>query len=162
MAFEFYVSIDGVKQGKFKGESVAKGQTDKILGLAFDYELLSPRDQLTGHAVGKRQHKPIKFTKAWGAASPQIFQAVVTQEVLKTVLFEFIRTSKDGQEVVFYSIKLTNASISQLHQYKRLSSTQGDQFDTQELEDVSLTFAQIEVENKLTKTMASDVWAATS
>ena len=95
MAYEFYVSIEGTKQGKFKGESTREAHRDKIPALAFSYEVTSPRDVATGQASGRRQHGPVTFVKAWGAASPQLFQALTTNEVLKTVLFEFVGTNAE-------------------------------------------------------------------
>jgi type VI secretion system secreted protein Hcp len=161
MALDFYVTIEGVKQGKFKGEGHTKGHEDKIVGLAFDYQLTSPRDPATGQASGKRQHSPVKFTKEWGAASPQIFQALVSQEVLKAVLFEFIRANPTGGEAVYQTVKLLDATVSQLHQYKLMPpQQQGVKIDTQELEDVSFTFHKIEIDNKVGKTQAADDWSA--
>jgi type VI secretion system secreted protein Hcp len=157
MAYEFYVTIEGTKQGKFKGESTRTAHKDKISGLGFGYEVLSPRDQATGQASGKRQHRPVKITKEWGAASPQIFQALVNNEVLKKVLFEFVRTTAEGKEEVHYTITLVNATISQLVQ--SISDTRHDSaIDKHELEDVSFTFQRIEIESKLGKTSAVDDW----
>jgi hypothetical protein len=34
MAYEFYVSVEGTKQGKFKGESVREQHKDKIAGIS--------------------------------------------------------------------------------------------------------------------------------
>ncbi len=134
MAYEFYISIEGQKQGKFKGESgrgAPNGEgTDngrglgrnKIAGVRFVSEASSPRDVATGQASGKRIHKPILVTKEWGAASPQLFQALVTNE--------------------------------------NLTDTTGDPYDAHELEDVSFVFQKIEVENKEGKTQAVDSWQA--
>jgi len=55
---------------------------------------VSPRDPASGLPTGKRQHKPISFLKEWGAATPQLFQALVTNENLKTVKFEFLQVDK--------------------------------------------------------------------
>jgi type VI secretion system secreted protein Hcp len=156
MAYEFYVSIEGTKQGKFKGESLREAWKGKIPALDFHYEVKSPRDTASGLATGKRQHQPVTIIKQWGASSPQIFQALVTGEVLKTVLFEFVDTSPEGEEQIFYTIKLTNASIvvyhPSLHQQNPVS------IDIHQTEEVSFTFQKIEIENKLAKTMASDDW----
>jgi type VI secretion system secreted protein Hcp len=157
MAYEFYVTIEGTKQGKFKGESVREAHKGKVAGIAFGYEVSSPRDLASGQASGKRQHKPIMMTKEWGAASPQIFQALVTNEVLKSVLFEFIRTTSDGAEEVHHTVKLVNATISNLRQY--IEGVKHDQaHDVHELEDVAFTFQRVEIDNKTGKTAASDDW----
>ena len=117
MSYEFYVTIQGKKQGQFKGESLREREKGKIPALRFVYEVKSPRDAATGQASGKRQHSPITITKEWGAASPQLFQALVMIEGLESVLFEFIQTGTEGAEEVYYTINLTNATIANLKQY---------------------------------------------
>jgi len=160
MAYEFYVSIEGQKQGKFKGESPRDAHKAKLPGVRFSYECVSPRDANTGQASGKRQHRPVTFTKEWGAASPQIFQALVTNEVLKTVLFEFVHTTPEGTEEVYHTVKLTNATVSGLQQFVGQSEegSKGELYATRELETVSMTFQKIEIENKVGKTVAMDDW----
>ncbi len=159
MAYEFYVTIEGTKQGKFKGESKVAARKDNLVGLAFEYKVISPHDAATGVASGKRQHSPILFTKEWGPASPQIYQALWTNEVLKSVLFEFIRMSPDGKETIFQTVKLTTANIVAVHAYRdHTGAKSNDPVQTHELEDVSFVFHKIEVTNNIAKTMASDEW----
>ena len=160
MASTFFVTIEGAKQGVFKGESQGERSKDKISGYAFSYAVTSPRDAATGQASGKRQYSPVTFVKEWGAASPQLFQAAVTNEVLKSVLFEFVHTTAEGEEEVFETVKLTNATVSHIK----------DSFDGRNggggagnhgpsgptMEEVALTFQKIEIENKPGKTMAVD------
>jgi type VI secretion system secreted protein Hcp len=111
MAYEAYVSIKGTKQGQIKGEGTQGKRKDKWVPiLSFHYSVQSPRDVATGLASGKREHKPIVITKEWGAASPQILQALTTNEVLSSVEIEFTKTDR-GHETVYQTIKLTNASI---------------------------------------------------
>jgi type VI secretion system secreted protein Hcp len=163
MAFEFYVSITGKKQGKFKGESTGVGRRttrDRIPGVRFELETSSPRDAATGLPTGKRQHKPVVITKEWGAASPQLYQALVTNEVLSAVLFEFLKTDPNGKEVVYYTIKLTDAAVSDIRSYLDLTGKGASRYDGRELEDVSFTFRKIEIDDLESKTSASDDWAS--
>src|SRR5580658_5519479 len=112
MAFQAYAAFKGTKQGQFKGESTKANRKDKWSEvLAFGYSVQSPRDAATGQAVGKRQHKPIVITKEWGAASPQIYQALTTNEVFTSVDFEFTKSDGAGKETVYHTITLTNAQI---------------------------------------------------
>ena len=46
--------------------------------------VISPRDSASGMATGKRQHAPVKITKEWGAASPQL-SAMKPQYDIKTM-----------------------------------------------------------------------------
>lgn len=164
MAYEFYVTIEGTRQGKFKGESQKKERADKIPGLSFQYEVVSPRDAATGQHSGKRQHKPIVFVKEWGVATPQLFQALVNNEVLKKVTFEFLQIDKGtGKEVVYFTIVLVNASIAAIKQYtdpgvEGSASAKSPSQGLKELEAISLTFQKIEIEHKAGKTMGADDW----
>lgn len=163
-AYEFYVTIEGTKQGKFKGESPRAASVpsfrDKIPGVRFQYSVLSARAAATGQASGKRQHLPVVITKPWGISSPQIFQACVTNELLKSVVIEFVRTNPNGEEYIFQTIRLTNAAIVSIRQYVNVANPGEPRAatDTHELEDISFTFQRIEIFNQLGKTMAMDDW----
>ncbi len=158
MAGQFYVAIEAAKQGRLKGESERPQHADKMSGIAFSYEVKSLRDAATGQASGKRQHGPVTFTKEWGAASPQLFQALVTNELLKDVLFEFVRVdASTGQEVVFETMRLKQANVAEIRRYVAVD-TEGE-LDELELEDIALTFRTIEIENRSGKTLATDTFS---
>ncbi|HYQ43725.1 MAG TPA: type VI secretion system tube protein TssD [Polyangiaceae bacterium] len=163
MAHEFYVTITGTKQGAFKGESIREKHSSKLSGLSYSHSIQSPRDVATGQASGKRQHGAVQITKEWGAATPQIFQALVSNEVLKDVLFEFVQTTPDGMEQVYYTVKLINATVSAVSYTtgggeSAESAKTTATHDTHELEKVSFTYQRIEVEHKAGKTSAVDDW----
>jgi type VI secretion system secreted protein Hcp len=147
-----WVTIEGSKQGKFKGDGLGKGSSGKIMASGFHYELSSPRDVATGQASGKRQHAPVCVTKGLNASSPQLFNALVSNEVLKSVLLEIVTPAQDGREEASYTIKLTNATLSKLAQ----------QTDAQGVpsEDACFVFQKIEVTSVTGKTMGMDDWAA--
>jgi type VI secretion system secreted protein Hcp len=149
------VVITGTKQGTFKGEGIKPTDQNKIPVLDFGYEVISPRDAATGLPTGKRQHHAVTFVKNWGAATPQIFQALISNESLKSVLFEFTRADAAGKEAVFQTVTLTNAAVSGFKEYMQPNAKGGvDQLDL-----VSLTFQKIEITNNDGKTTASDDWS---
>ena len=156
-AYEFYVTIDGERQGKFKGESMRKGMEGKIPGVRFQYSVLSPRDPQSGMVSGKRIHQPVVITKQWGASSPQIFQAITTGEHLKSVVIEFVRTNPQGQEYIFQIIRLTDSVIASFRQYANVANP-GEPAYPLGLEDISFTFKKIEIINTDAKTQAMDTW----
>ena len=121
---------------------------DQSRVLKFSYGVVSPRDVSTGQPSGKRQHKPIVITREPGAASPQFFTALLTNEVLKPVVIKFLRANVTGVSEVQQVITLTTPTISDFRQYV------GD--DGRWLEDVAFVFQQIQIENKPGKTMAVD------
>ena len=151
----FTVAIEGTKQGKLKGECGDKDKKDLLCGIDFSAESVAPIDPATGQASGKRQHKPLTFTKEVGTASPQLFQALVTHETLKSVLISFYGTSAEGEEEVVYTIKLVNAVVVNIRTYFDASV---DGKAPRLVETVTLTFQRIELESKTGHTAAADDW----
>ena len=151
MTYEFYVTVEGSRQGKLKGESDREEHAEKLAGLSFHYSVAAPRDAASGMATGRRTHQPVSFVKEWGAATPQLQQAMITNESFKSVLFEFVKTTENGEEYVFHTIKLGTALISEIQQYVEPDTAQGiaggQARDTGPLEKISFTFQRIEVEN---------------
>lgn len=148
-ATDLFVKVTGAKQGAFKGESVLKGREDQLVGLSFAYELVSPTDVSTGQATGRLQYREVTFAKNWGAASPQLFQAISTNEILKTVVFEFLEEElKTGNPIVFYRVTLTNARITRFRQ--GLASQAAAAVDS-----ISLAYESIQVESVTGKTTAT-------
>jgi type VI secretion system secreted protein Hcp len=128
------VMITGQKQGAFSTTPIA------LTGLS--HEIISPRDPASGLPTGKRQHKPIVFTKQLDSTTPLLLNALVTNENLTSVLIGLLR---NGQQVA--TIKLTNANIA-------------DYTDNGDTEHWSLTYQKIEwtwVDGGIT---ASDDWEA--
>lgn len=163
MAYEFYVTIKGKTQGAFKGESKRTAHAEKISGLSYSHSIKSPRDIATGQASGKRQHGPITITKEWGPSTPQLFQALTTNEQLDSVLFEFFRTTPEGVEEVYHKITLTNATVSQIEYTTGSGESAGTakttaDYDTHELERISFTYERIDTESLIGKTAATDDW----
>jgi type VI secretion system secreted protein Hcp len=158
MANEFYVTIDGIRTGRFHGESTNKAHKEKITGLEFFFEVTSPRDAASGQATGKRQYKPITIVKDWGTASPQLFNALITNETLTSVLLEFPQTGPDGKEQTLQTIKLTGATISAFRQY--IGDAGNFAFDptpgSRRLENVTFSFRTIEITNITGQTTATD------
>jgi type VI secretion system secreted protein Hcp len=92
------ITVTGAHQGKF---------ADGVAISAVSHEIISPRDPASGLPTGKRQHKPLTITMAVGASTPQMLNALVTNEILSTVLLD----------VAGETIKLTNASLSDYQQH---------------------------------------------
>ena len=154
-----YVTIEGTKQGAFKGEATGATQKGKLYGMRFNYGVSVAHDTATGQASGKRQHSPVSFTKEWGEASAQLFQAATTNEILKTVVFEFVRANAQGQQYVFQTIRLTNATISSIRQFVG-PVVPGEASEVRPWEEVSFTFQSIAIESADGKKSATDSWVA--
>ncbi|MDZ4768871.1 MAG: type VI secretion system tube protein TssD [Chloroflexota bacterium] len=158
MPVQFYVTIDGIKQGRLRGEGKSDATRDKIAGLAFLYEVEVSRVAPSGRSRGSRKHSPVIFVKAWGAASPQLYQALTTNEMLKTVFFEFVKLNADGVEMVYQTVKLFEASLLSIKQ--EINPSKSDNFpDEPAIERLAMTFQRIEIENLVGKTIAADEWS---
>jgi type VI secretion system secreted protein Hcp len=158
---EYFISIKGLKQGQFKGDQPNRvGRADWIAGIDFTMGLDVPRDEHTGLPTGKRQWKPVQFTKQWGAASPQILQALATNETLNPVIFEFTRMAPDGKEQIHQTITLTNAII--VSAGRSINSDGSQQTHTHELEIIELTFQKITMQDTAGGTMFTDDWESTT
>jgi len=94
---------------------------------------------VTGQASGKRKHSPIVITKEWGAASPQLFEALTANDLFGTVLVEFVETRRTGAEEVYQTISLTNAIVSGMRMLLA-EPPPGEPAENRALEDVSFTF----------------------
>jgi type VI secretion system Hcp family effector len=112
MDYQGEVIVHGKVQGHFGGKDKYKSGSECH---AFSYQVEPPYDASTGQTSGKRQHDPVKITKEWGAATPQIFQALFSNEVLDSVSFEFVNPGSAGKQTVYQTIHLTNARIVQVH-----------------------------------------------
>ena len=159
MATNIYATIVGATQGAFSGEGTGNAK-DKIPGVAFDYGLTVPTDPASGLVSGKRQYKPVTFTKEWGAASPQIFQAAVTNETLRSVNFEFTSVDSSGVEQPQFIISLANAIISGFEGSVTLGEDGGPAVDDRELERIQFDFQKITITSIAGGTTAVDDWKA--
>ncbi len=180
MAFQAHIAIKGTRQGQFKGEGIQKARKDKWCPvLSFSQGISAPKDVATGQASGKRQWKPVKIIKEWGAASPQALLAAVTNEVLPTVNIEFTKTDATGKEYVYQTIALTNATLASIRRFSGgatpSATLEGDTEradagssrhtmanSTMECEEWTFTFQKIEVTDNDGKTSFGDDWAATT
>jgi len=108
-----YVTIQSKVHGPLRGHD--KHKDGWIGGLTFSYGVTAPRDISTGQASGKRQYQPVTITKEWGAATPQLFQALWTDEVLDSVVIEFVAPNGNPPKKKSRRIQLSNAIISHIN-----------------------------------------------
>jgi type VI secretion system Hcp family effector len=162
MAFRFYMSIKGKTQGQFKPESKRAGRNDKWMEcIAIDMGSAVPVDPNSGAPKGFRQHQPLKVTKEWGAASPQILQAHWRNEKLDEVVIETIGRDPGGKkEVVLERITLKGATAVGVRRFSDKPATTAVEHDVDHLEDISFSFQEILVENPEAGTSTSDNWHA--
>lgn len=122
MALNAYLKMKGQKSGEVKGSVTQKGREDSIMVHAYSHEIVTPRDAASGLPTGKRMHKALTITKEIDKASPILYSIMVNNENIPEWELKFWRPQMvakagTGAEVQFYTIKLTNANIAQMHEY---------------------------------------------
>jgi len=146
MALNAYLKVEGQKQGLIKGSVTQKGREDSIMVIAFNHEVLSPRDVATGLPTGQRQHKVLTVTKEIDRATPLLMNALVTNENLNKWELRFWRPSSPpfpaGQEKQFFTIHLVNATISDIRM-EMLNNMYPENVAHKECEHVSFTYQKI-------------------
>jgi type VI secretion system secreted protein Hcp len=159
MALNAYLKLTGETQGEIKGSVTQKGREDSIMVIAFDHEVISPRDAASGLPTGKRQHKPITITKEIDKSTPLLMNMLVNNENITDWELQFWRPSKTGAEHQFYTIKLVNASIAGIRA-EMLNNQYPENMQHKEREHVSFCYQKIIwtwVEDGIT---AEDDWEA--
>lgn len=149
MALNAYLKLTGKKQGWIKGSVKQKGRENKIMVIAVNHEIVSPRDSASGLATGKRQHKPFVITKEIDKSTPLLYTALCTNEVITEFLLQFWRANPvgtaagAGTEVQYYTVKLTNACICDI-QFHMLNNKNPDLQRYAEYEEIAFTYEKIE------------------
>jgi type VI secretion system secreted protein Hcp len=111
MALNSYLKLKGQKQGDIKGGVTQKGREGKILVMAFDHEIQSPRDPASGLPTGKRIHRPFTITKEIDKSSPLLYSVLVNNETITVWELQCFAAKSSGAEVNNYTVTLTNARI---------------------------------------------------
>ncbi len=122
-----YVMIDGIPD-----DSTAN-RNHEIEGLRVSYGV-----HLAAMATTTRpQPEALIITKLVSAATPKLFQALLTGQHIRSAQIKFVRPSAQGGQLeVYYSLKLEEVMLSNIHQF-----SDGSRF----LEDISLTAKRIEI-----------------
>lgn len=149
-----FMTVKGVKQGDIKSDAIVQGPyKDKIRLLDFELAALAPFDVQTGHATGKRQHKPFVFETEVDTSTPKFLMALCTNETLSDVSVGVYRKDMSGKEENYLKMKFTNANISK---YEMSGNPTDAHHATIRYE---LTFQKIEVDTG--KVSMMDSWMLT-
>ncbi|WP_249584479.1 Hcp family type VI secretion system effector [Pseudomonas viridiflava] len=166
MATPAYITITGVDQkliteGAFTAKSVGniyqEGHENQALVQAFSHEIFIPCDPQTGQPSGLRIHKPLCITKTFDRASPLLQQALTSGESLSEVKIEWYRTSAAGQQELYYTTRLTDATIVQIKDYMHNCQDPAMSHFTH-LQDVHFAYRKIEWTHEMCGTSGSDDW----
>lgn len=154
MANVIYATVKGKQQGLISAgcssmDSIGnKGQTghlDQILINSLNYAM--NREQHVSH-------HPVVFTKPIDKSSPLLGVAISSNESLE-VLFEFYRTNASGAQELYFTILLTDATISDISGSHPHSSTHSG---AQPQETISLKYKSITWNHIIAGTSGYSIW----
>jgi type VI secretion system secreted protein Hcp len=164
MSIIAYLTLTAAKQGVIKGGATAKGREGTIAVTSLSHEIATPIDPASGAAAGKRKHEPIAITMAIDQATPKLYQAATTNEILTTAKIGFWRPSADtsGTEVQYFTITLTNALIIEvaLNTQDSVEPAPAKGAESVEYEEIKLTYQKIEWTWTDGGITATDSWQA--
>ena len=163
-----YISIEGstqgnITQGAFTADSVGnvyvEGHEDQILVQAVDHAVTVPTDIQSGQPSGQRVHRPFKFTSSLNKATPLMYNALASGEMLPTVEVEWYRTSVDGKQELFFKTKIEDAVIVDITTKLPNAQDENNANYTQ-LVEVSMSYRKITWSHDVSGTEGSDDWRA--
>ena len=103
--------------------------------------------------VSARKHDPLTVTREVDAASPQLYQMCINNEVLPQVVF---KVYKPGDPSKYKTITLRNAILGKINGQKASKPAAGKQT----IEELAFTFQEIEVAYDAASTSTNDDWTA--
>lgn len=154
MANIIYLSITGNKQGLISrgastidsiGNKYQIGHEDEILIFEFSSNISISQNV---------SFQPIDIRKPIDKSSPLLAQALTNNEIL-TCNFSFYRTSMSGGVELYYKIKLTEASITNLNCFYPNSVTHND---SQPEESLSIRYKSVVWEHVTAGTSSYSIW----
>jgi type VI secretion system secreted protein Hcp len=136
-----FMHVDGGALGTIEGEATEQGHEKWITLSGYDGDATAPiaSGGTGGGGTGKVQFKPIVVTKPIDTSTPKLFEALVTGRHLPAVQIDFVRAHGAGGDEVFYSVKLEQVIVTDIHQ------TDAGKAGGHPLEQVSLDFQSVEI-----------------
>jgi len=163
-----YMTVEGKTQGNitkdaFTEQSVGniwqEGHEDEVLVQAFKHSVMIPRDPQSGQPSGQRTHRPVTVTKIFDKASPLLYNALCSGELLPKVQIKWYRTAPTGTQEHYFTIELVDAIIVDMQSYMPNCQDPANEAFTH-LEDVSFSYRQITWTHEVASTSGSDDWRA--
>lgn len=160
-----YISIEGQSQGNITegaftaysvGNVYQEGHEDECLVQAFSGGAMIPRDPQSGQPTGPRVHQPASFTKQFDKASPLLWEALASGEVLQIEL-KFYRTAMSGQQEHYFTIKWEDAVLVDGRSYLPNALDPANNNFTH-MEDWAFTYRKVDWTHEVAGTSGSDDW----
>jgi type VI secretion system Hcp family effector len=133
-----------------------QGSRTKVTGALTDFTAIMA---ITKGNVATNRGQTITIERETDAASPNLYQACITKEVLPKVIF---KVYKPGDPTKYKLITLENAIITKAGKGTKSPGTAKPNTDTHEKEVIGFTFEKINVQYFGGSTSTSDDWNANS
>ncbi|EKT4474631.1 MULTISPECIES: Hcp family type VI secretion system effector [Pseudomonas] len=161
-----YIKIIGqtqgnITEGAYTAASVGNGyqehHEDEILVQEVKHQITVPTDPQSGQPAGQRVHKPFIFTSSLTKATPLMYHALASGEMLPTVEVNWYRTSVEGKQEHFFTTKLEGATIVDINTVLPHAQNAKNANYTQ-LVEVAMTYRKITWTHVTASTAGSDDW----
>ncbi len=114
MALNAYLQLKGQHQGNITGGVIQKGREGSIMVIAAGHDVADLLSTGAGTPVGKLVHKPFSITKEVDRASPLLYTALTSAEIITQWRLDFYMTNAAGVEKNYYRVELVNARITDI------------------------------------------------
>ena len=142
MALTSYMKVKGKSQGDIKGDCTQGGdKKDTILVYQIEHSVEIPKDTHTGLPTGQRIHHPFCIVKHKDKSSPKLYQACTKGEQCD-VQIDHYRIKDTGEEEKYFTIKLAEAIIVNMKEYKPMTFVE-DNKAYHDMEEVCFTYSKI-------------------
>jgi len=159
MALQGYISTcEATKNGKIEGSCDQENHKKAMMIYEFDFTAYIPSEKYDTAATGRRVYEPIRFVKEIDGATPLLMNALATGDTIKKLVFECWHIA-NGIEELYYKITLENATITKVHQFKKLTLDPALSH-LNDMEEVFVRFGHIAMEHVIAKKAMDDNWLA--
>ena len=159
MALNAYLRIKSQELGEIKGSVTQKGREGMILVIGASHSMEAPRDAASGLPTGVRVHEPFVIMKELDRSTPLLYELLVKQDNITEWELQFWQPDSTGEETNYYTVKLTNATITSID-FKMPDHQDPNLANTTEYEEIAFTYQKIQWVWKDGAITASDEWAA--
>jgi type VI secretion system secreted protein Hcp len=135
MALDAAIKVQGSVQTTFAHQNSIKSRAGFSIVTKTKHAVTSPRDAASGLASGKRQHEPFECTLLLDSSVVNFYQAICTNEVLKTVTIQYYQTTAStlniqgtagagGESKPWMTYTLENAVVADIQFFQPYSRAQ--------------------------------------
>jgi len=140
------------KCDKMENESEIKGKEKYSRIIGFEWGLSSPVDQHSGHASGRRQHRPVLIRKLLDKSTPMVLDAIAKNMKLdKSEIIVCQVFGKDERKIDKFKVSLEGVRFIEC-------VTIGGQDGATVVDNLKMTFDKITYEDIPGKKIAEDDW----